>query len=56
MVMLISWKGLLPTCNALYDGVSQSSPSQLQLVQNAAVHLLTQPLKPEHIFLVLASL
>ena len=32
----------LAYCNALYVGVSQASPSHLQVIQNAAARLLTQ--------------
>ena len=46
----------LDFCNALYLGVSQSSLSRLQLVQNAAARLLTGARKREHITPVLASL
>lgn len=43
-------------CNALYYGVSQSSLPWLQLVQNAAAHLLTGARKREHITAIPASL
>ncbi|CAJ1051395.1 uncharacterized protein LOC117829052%2C partial [Xyrichtys novacula] len=46
----------LDYCNALYFGVSQFSLSRLQLVQNAAVRLLTGVRKREHITPILASL
>ncbi len=46
----------LDYCNALYVGVSQTSLSRLQLVQNAAARLLTGTRKQEHISPVLASL
>ena len=43
-------------CNALYIGVSQSSMSRLQYVQNTAARFLTGSRKREHITPVLASL
>lgn len=43
-------------CNSLYMGVSQSSLSRLQLVQNAAARLLTGTRKRDHISPILASL
>ena len=46
----------LDYCNALYVGVSQSSLSRLQLVQNAAARLLTNTNRREHITPVLNSL
>ena len=46
----------LDYCNALYVGVSQSSLSGLQLVQNAAARLLTNTNRREHITPVLNSL
>ena len=46
----------LDYCNALYFGVSQSSLTRLQLVQNAATRLLTGACKREHITPILASL
>jgi len=46
----------LDYCNSLYFGVSQPSLSHLQLVKNAAAHLLTDTRKREHITPVLASL
>lgn len=46
----------LDYCNALYMGVSGSSITRLQLVQNAAARLLTGTRKFEHISPVLASL
>lgn len=46
----------LDYCNALYEGVSGSSIARLQLVQNAAVRLLTGTHKQENISPVLASL
>lgn len=46
----------LDYCNALYVGTSQSSLSRLQLVQNAAAHLLTSTSRREHITPVLYSL
>ena len=46
----------LDYCNALYFGVSQSSLTRLQLVQNAAARLLTRAHKREHITPILASL
>ncbi len=39
----------LDYCNALYVGVSGSSIAHLQMVQNAAAHLLTGTRKYEHI-------
>lgn len=45
----------LDYCNALYVLVSQAFLSCLQLVQNAAAHLLTGS-KQEHILPILASL
>ncbi len=38
----------LDYCNALYAGISQSSLSRLQIVQNAAAHFLTGTKKREH--------
>ncbi len=46
----------LDHCNALCSGVSQSSLARLQLVQNAAAHLLTGARQREHITPILASL
>ncbi|XP_064205653.1 uncharacterized protein LOC135262574, partial [Anguilla rostrata] len=46
----------LDYCNALYVGVSASSISRLQMVQNAAARLLTGTRKHEHISPILASL
>ena len=46
----------LDYCNALYFGVSQSSLTRLQLVQNVAARLLTGARKREHITPILASL
>uniref|UniRef100_A0A671UVC7 Reverse transcriptase domain-containing protein n=1 Tax=Sparus aurata TaxID=8175 RepID=A0A671UVC7_SPAAU len=46
----------LDYCNALYFGVSQSSLTRLQLVQNAAARLLTGARKRGHITPILASL
>lgn len=46
----------LDYCNSLYYGVSQSSLSRLQLVQNAAARLLTGTRRRNHISPVLASL
>ena len=43
-------------CNALYLGIDQHQLRRLQLVQNAAVRLLTCTKKREHITPVLASL
>ncbi len=39
--------------NALYQGVSQASPSRLQLVQNSAARLLSNTKKRDHIAPVL---
>lgn len=46
----------LDYCNSLYIGISQSSLSRLQLVQNAAARLLTGTRRRDHITPVLASL
>jgi hypothetical protein len=46
----------LDYCNALYVGVSASSISRLQMVQNAAARLLMGSGKYEHISPILASL
>ena len=46
----------LEYCNALYAGISSSSLSRLQLVQNSAARLLTRTRKWEHITPVLAAL
>ena len=46
----------LDYCNSLYSGISQSSLSRLQLVQNAAARLLTGTRRRDHITPVLASL
>lgn len=46
----------LDYCNALYAGLSQTSLSRLQIVQNAAARLLTATRKHEHITPVLQSL
>ena len=46
----------LDYCNALYSGLSQSSLTHLELVQNAAACLLTGARKREHITPILASL
>lgn len=46
----------LDYCNSLYAGVSQTCLARLQLVQNAAAHLLTRTKRCEHISPVLASL
>ncbi|XP_055492976.1 uncharacterized protein LOC129698113 [Leucoraja erinacea] len=46
----------LDYCNSLYTGISQSSLPRLQLVQNAAVRLLTGTRKRDHITPILASL
>ena len=46
----------LDYCNALYVGLSQSSISRLQLVQNAAARFLTGTSRREHITPVLSSL
>lgn len=46
----------LDYCNALYTGVSETSLSRLQLVQNAAARLLTGTRKREHITPILAAL
>ena len=46
----------LDYCNALYAGLSASSLSRLQLVQNAAARLLTKTRRREHITPVLAAL
>ena len=43
-------------CNATYVGVSGSSITRLQMVQNAATRLLTGTCKYEHISPILASL
>lgn len=43
-------------CNALYAGISQSLLSRLQLLQNAAAHLLTGSQKQDYITSILASL
>ncbi len=43
----------LDYCNALYQGVSQASPSRLQLVQNSAARLLSNTKKRDHIAPVL---
>ena len=51
--LISSW---LDYCNALYVGVSQSSLSRLQLVQNAAARLLTNTHRRVHITPVLNSL
>ena len=47
---------LLDYYNVLYVGVSGSSITHLQMVQNAAAHLLTGTRKYGHIFPILASL
>lgn len=46
----------LDYCNALYVGGSGSSVARLQMVENAATHLLTGTCKHEHISPILASL
>ena len=46
----------LDYCNALYVGLSHSSISRLQLVQNAAARFLTGTSRREHITPVLSSL
>src|SRR4029434_10832193 len=46
----------LDYCNSLYTGISHSSLSRLQLVQNAAARLLTGTRKRDHISPILASL
>lgn len=46
----------LDYCNALYAGISQSSLSRLQIVQNAAARFLTGTKKREHISPIQASL
>ncbi|XP_055493235.1 uncharacterized protein LOC129698247 [Leucoraja erinacea] len=46
----------LDYCNSLYIGISQSSLSRLQLVQNAPARLLTGTRKRDHITPILASL
>lgn len=46
----------LDYCNALYYGLHQSSLHRLQMVQNAAAHLLTRKKQHDHIPPVLASL
>ena len=46
----------LDYCNALHVGLSQSSISRLQLVQNAASRFLTSTSRREHIASVLSSL
>lgn len=46
----------LDYCNALYTGVSESSLSHLQLVQNAAARLLTGTRRREHISPILEAL
>lgn len=46
----------LDDCNSLYVGVSQSTLSGLQLLQNAAARLWTGTWKSEHITPVLSSL
>ena len=46
----------LDYCNALYAGLNQGTISRLQLVQNAAAHLLTGTRRRDHITPVLASL
>ncbi len=46
----------LDYCNSLYIGVSQTSLSRLQVVQNAAARLLTGTRKYDHISPILASL
>uniref|UniRef100_A0A3B3D322 Reverse transcriptase domain-containing protein n=1 Tax=Oryzias melastigma TaxID=30732 RepID=A0A3B3D322_ORYME len=46
----------LDYCNSLYFGISQSSLSRLQLVQNAAARVLVGARKRDHITPVLASL
>uniref|UniRef100_A0A669ET81 Reverse transcriptase domain-containing protein n=1 Tax=Oreochromis niloticus TaxID=8128 RepID=A0A669ET81_ORENI len=43
----------LDYCNGLYIGIDQASLSHLQMVQNAAAHLLTGTRKREHITLFL---
>uniref|UniRef100_A0A3B3BYA6 Reverse transcriptase domain-containing protein n=1 Tax=Oryzias melastigma TaxID=30732 RepID=A0A3B3BYA6_ORYME len=46
----------LDYCNSLYFGVSQSSLSRLQLVQNAAARVLVGARKRDHITPILATL
>ncbi len=46
----------LDYCNSLYIGLPQSTPSRLQMVQNAAARFLTGTKKRDHITPVLASL
>ena len=46
----------LDYCNSLYVGIDQAELNRLQLVQNAAAHLLTGTKKREHITPVLSSL
>ncbi len=46
----------LDYCNALYVGVSGFSVARLQMVQNAAAHLLTETRKYEHNSPILTSL
>uniref|UniRef100_A0A3P8U7G5 Reverse transcriptase domain-containing protein n=1 Tax=Amphiprion percula TaxID=161767 RepID=A0A3P8U7G5_AMPPE len=43
-------------CNALYFGATQSSLRRLQLVQNAAAHLLTRTSRHTHITPILSAL
>ncbi len=46
----------LDYCNSLYVGISQSTLSRLQIVQNAAARLLTGSRKRDHITPILSSL
>ncbi len=46
----------LDYCNSLYVGISQSTLSRLQIVQNATARLLTGSQKRDHITPILSSL
>lgn len=48
-------KTRLDYCDSLYVGLEKSSLHWLQMVQNAAAHLLTRPKKRQHVSPVLAS-